>query len=70
MEKSLLTECLGFEQTIILECTAYSPTSVEPVWNVQVSDIPPFLRGVIQGDQVYLFGEENSVTGVYIGSLN
>jgi hypothetical protein len=68
MESSLLTECRGFEETQTLECEAYSPTSVEPIWKALLKDIPPFIGGVIEGDHIYLFGEDNSITAVFIGS--
>lgn len=68
MEDSLLTECWGFEDTQTLECKAYTPTSAEAIWEVQVGDIPPFIWGVIEGEQAYLIGEDDSITAVHIGS--
>ncbi|MHA2401622.1 MAG: outer membrane protein assembly factor BamB family protein, partial [Candidatus Kariarchaeaceae archaeon] len=70
MENSLLTECWGFEQTQTLECKAYSPNFAEPVWEVQVEDIPPFIWGEIEGEQVFLIGEDNSITALHIGNPN
>ena len=68
MEESLLTECWGFEDTQTLECKAYTPTSAEAVWEVQVGDIPSFMWGVIEGEQAFLIGEDDSITAVHIGS--
>jgi peptide/nickel transport system permease protein len=68
MENSLLTECRGFEETQTLECKAYSPTSDEPIWEALLKDNPPFFGGVIEGAHIYLFGEDNSITAVFIGS--
>jgi hypothetical protein len=69
-ENSLLKECMGFEQTQTLECKAYSPLSSEPIWEVQVADIPPFISGIFDREYVYLIGEDNSITAVFVGSPN
>jgi hypothetical protein len=69
-ENSLLTECMGFEQTQTLECKAYSPLSTEPIWEVQAMDIPPFNGGFYDGETIYLLGEDDSITAVFVGSPN
>ena len=51
-----------------MECKAYLSISEEPIWEVNLEDIPPFIGGVIEGDHIYLFGEDNSITAVFIGS--
>jgi len=68
MEKSLLTECKGFDEIQTMGCKAYLSTSEEPIWEVDLENIPPFFGGVIEGDHIYLFGEDNSITAVFIGS--
>lgn len=67
IEKSLLTECNGFDESQTIECKAYLSISEEPIWEVGLEDIPPFIGGVIEGDHIYLFGEDNSITAVFIG---
>ncbi len=68
IENSLLTECIGFDEIQTMECKAYLSISEEPIWEVDLEDIPPFIGGVIEGDHIYLFGENNSITAVFIGS--
>jgi hypothetical protein len=68
IENSLLTECFGFDETQTMECKAYLSISEEPIWEVDLEDIPPFIGGVIEGDHIYLFGEDNSITAVFIGN--
>ena len=70
IENSLLTECIGFDESQSMECKAYLSISDEPIWEVDLEDIPPFIGGVIEGDHIYLFGEDNSITAVFIGSPN
>jgi hypothetical protein len=65
MEKSLLTECIGFEDTQTIECTAYSPKSFEPIWEVVAKDIPSYYAGMLIEDYLYLFGEE--IYAVFVG---
>ena len=67
MDNSLLTECKGFEETESIECTAYSPNSDEPLWVINLKEIPPYHRGIIVDHHLYLIGEDNTLTAVYLG---
>jgi len=67
MSNSLLTECKGFEDTESIECKVYSPNSDEPLWGINLEDIPPYYWGIIEDHHIYLLGEDNTLTAVYLG---
>jgi hypothetical protein len=67
MARSLLTECIWFEETNSLACSGYSPNSEEAVWKHNIQDIPSYQGGFIAGNYIYIFGEENEIFVIYIG---
>lgn len=67
-ENSLLTECFSIPETHSLECSRYSPTSEEPIWRINIKDIPQFHQGSFYEDFLYLEGEENTLIKVFIGN--
>jgi peptide/nickel transport system permease protein len=67
MSNSLLTECKGFVDTESIECKVYSPNSDEPLWGINLENIPPYNWGIIEGHHLYLMGEDNTLTAVYLG---
>ena len=68
MDRSVLTECIWFEETNSINCNAYSPYSEEPVWSVNLQDIPSFHGGYIDGNFMYIFGDDNEISSIYLGS--
>jgi outer membrane protein assembly factor BamB len=67
MENSLLTECKYFELAQTMDCKTYSPTADEPVWEVLLNEIPPYHGGFINDNYIYLIGDDNVFSAVYIG---
>ncbi|MGB5843312.1 MAG: PQQ-binding-like beta-propeller repeat protein [Anaerolineales bacterium] len=67
MERSILTECRWFEESRSLDCNAYTPTSDDPIWSVNLKDILSYDGGFIDGNHLYLFGEENELFVVFLG---
>jgi len=68
MDRSVLTECIWFEETNSINCNAYSPYSEEPGWSVNLQDIPSFHGGYIDGNFMYIFGDDNEISSIYFGS--
>ena len=67
MNNSLFTEYKGFEETESIECKVYTPNSDEPLRLINLKDIPPYDYGAIAGNYLYIIGEDNTFTAVYLG---
>ncbi|MBK5107183.1 MAG: PQQ-binding-like beta-propeller repeat protein [Anaerolineales bacterium] len=67
MDSSTLTECVWFEESKSIDCNTYSPLSEDPVWSITLSDIPSFHGGFIEGNIMYIFGEDNEIYLAYLG---
>ena len=67
MERSLLTECRWFDETESIDCSAYSPTVDDPLWTVTIPGVSRFSNGFIDGEIIYLFGENDELISVFIG---
>ena len=65
----VLREGVKFEDTSSFECTSYSPLSEEPVGSVTIQDIPSFQGGYIEGDYMYVFGENDEIFLISLGAL-
>jgi peptide/nickel transport system permease protein len=67
MDRSILTECIWFDDTNSIDCSSYSPYSQEAVWSAILQDIPSFNGGYIDGNMMYVFGENDEIYLIDLG---
>ena len=67
MDRSLLTKCIWFDETNSIECSSYSPYSDEAVWSATIQDIPSYDGAYIDGDIMYVFGENDEIFSINLG---
>jgi len=67
MERSFLRECIWFKESQSIDCNVYSPASENPVLSMTIKDITSYAGGFIDGDFLYIFGEENELFPIYLG---
>jgi peptide/nickel transport system permease protein len=70
LDTSTFTECRGFEETRTLECSLYSPQFDEPLTQISIKEIDPFLYGFLKDNRVYLIDEDQNLTVINIGNLS